>query len=189
MKTSANISFIETTIGLGLLASACAEAFDPNDLFVCIALIFLLTGGVAFFICLVRCIRGKTSFTRVAIYFAIFLLLIPALRFGAWMRNKVFESRLPEYVQAAEAIEAKLPRGAVPLDRISIPSDYKRLACAVIAGRNADGIVTIAFITAGHFPVSHSGYLFESDGEESDILHQRWRAVRRINSKWFYFSD
>jgi hypothetical protein len=185
----ANVLGVEAIMGMGLLISTWAVAFDPSNIFVCIAIILLLAVGLNFLVCLSLCFLRKASFTKMAVYIAIFLLLIPALRVGAWARDKAFERKLPDYKQAAHVIEASLPQGVVPINRISLPADYQKLARAATAGRSADGAVTIEFITAGHFPVSHSGYLFRSDGKEDETLKHRWHALRRINANWFYFAD
>ena len=189
MSHRANLLLKEAVFGAGLLASAFAMAFRPDDKSILIGGLAIFAVLVRFLFCVGFCLFKKSPRSVLFVYLAAFLLFVPAARFGVWTRNTVFIKRLPAYEAAEHEIEAALPQGTVPIGRVPLPMNYRSLAIAATGGRSADGVVTVEFVTAGHFPVSHSGYLFCSDGSKSELVKRRWRILHRINPKWFYFSD
>ena len=109
---------------------------------------------------------------------------------GFLLRDHLFRSRLPQYEAVIELIMDGSVDVGDELRLIELPPEYSRLASAVLAQKDSNGILTIEFINGSGFPVHHSGYLFRSEGKLQDWEHAgRWSLKYKINDHWYRISD
>jgi len=110
---------------------------------------------------------------------------------GRSARTAQFEKRLPRYEALVERIRAgdALVSGRV----ISVPlvETERDLGYAVMAQRDADGVLTVELLTGGGFPVKHSGYLYSSSGsvKSGSFFDERWPFKTAVKQNWFRISD
>lgn len=107
------------------------------------------------------------------------------------IRRAVFVRSLPSYEEVVRQMES----GRIPvftnLTLIPQAQAQARLAYAVLAQRDTNGVLTVEFLTEGGFPVKHSGYLYCSSGniKAGSLADSRWPIRHQEQPKWFYISD
>lgn len=108
-----------------------------------------------------------------------------------WIRHALFIGSLPSY----EAIVRQIESGEilVSTNHAGIPQAVPkaRMAWAVYAQEDTNGVLTVEFLTETGFPVKHSGYLYSSSGtivtgSEPDL---RWPLQHEERPKWYFVSD
>jgi len=108
-----------------------------------------------------------------------------------WIRHAIFITCLPSY----EAVIRQMESGEIPVstDLNPIPHAVSkaRLAYAVRAQKDTNGVLTVEFLTESGFAVLHSGYLYCSSGTIAprSVEDSRWPIRREERPKWFYISD
>lgn len=95
-----------------------------------------------------------------------------------------------------QTIVREIENGAIPVypdvdNSILSPHHEALLAHRVFAERDANGILTVEFITESGFPAKHSGYLYVSSGviESNSRKDSRWPIREKVRDKWFWVSN
>jgi hypothetical protein len=103
----------------------------------------------------------------------------------------IFITSLPSYEQIVRQIESGEILVSSNLTDLPQAVPMARLAWAVRAKKDSDGILTVEFLTEQGFPVKHSGYLYCSSGtiEPGSVEDSRWPFRHEERPKWFVISD
>jgi hypothetical protein len=77
------------------------------------------------------------------------------------------------------------------MDRIPQAILKARMAYAVFAQKETNGVLTVEFLTETGFPVKHSGYLYCSSGTiaPGSAEDRHWPIIHEERPKWFSISD
>ena len=81
-----------------------------------------------------------------------------------WIRHAIFVNCLPSYEQIVRRIESGEILVSSNLTDLPQAIPTARMAWAVRAKKDSDGVLTVEFLTEKGFPVKHSGYLYCSSG-------------------------
>lgn len=186
-----------TTVVLGIIFNATVFTFrlkpspELQMLFMLMLLGMLLLLPVTFVLVFALWKRYRfRSFLPFCITAASIVLLLPTARVSSFACDCIFRARLPQY----EAVIRDMINGkiAVPAEggRIDLPERYSHLAYATLADKDANGILTVEFLTGGGFPVKHWGYLYRSHGSLSEWEYaDRWPHQQKIEDHWYWVAD
>lgn len=106
-------------------------------------------------------------------------------------RKIIFSWAFPSYEKVVQRMESGEITVSRDFEKVPAAEPAARLAYRVLAGKDADGVLTVEFFTERSFPARHSGYLYRSSGvSESDpASHPRWPVARKVKDKWLYVSE
>ncbi len=110
---------------------------------------------------------------------------------GPPLRTGLFYYHLSRY----EAIVSRVERDPAFDNRkpatVSTEEAEKDLAYSVLAQKDANGILTVEFLTGGGFPVKHTGYVFSSTEAfpRESFIGQRWPYFHEVRPHWFRIAD
>jgi hypothetical protein len=129
--------------------------------------------------------RWRAAIPLAVCVFAV-IIFIPL---GRLVSRAVFAWSLPSYERIVRRIES----GSIPVPaqfgEVREAKQEARLAYAVFAGKDTNGVLTVIFFTEKGFPALHSGYLYTSSGELGLGLQSRLPIREKVRSKWFYVSN
>ena len=150
----------------------------------------LLAAVVASVVCIFREWRERRWFALLP--FAVCVLSVVLSRMVTnQIRHAIFSWSLPSY----EAVVHQMESGSIPvptnLDRIQQAESQARWVYTVLAQKDNNGVLTVAFLSEAGFPVKHSGYLYCSSGviTPGSVIDSRWPIRHEERPKWFYISD
>lgn len=107
------------------------------------------------------------------------------------IREAIFTKCLPSYEAVVHQMESGEILVSTNLSKIPEAVPKARMAYAVFAQKDTNGVLTVEFWTEGGFPVLHSGYLYSSSGvvNPGSEAGLRWPIRVQERPKWFYISD
>ena len=150
----------------------------------------LLAAIVASFVCVFKDWRAQNWRSLLPIAICASSILFSGLLVHT-IRQAIQNWSLPIY----EAVVNKIETGTIVVStNWSLVPEAKseaRLAYAVLAKKEANGLMVVEFLTEGGFPVKHSGYLYCSAGiiETGSRIDLDLPIQHKIKDKWFYISD
>ncbi len=151
--------------------------------------VYFVGGGISL-VCMIyeRSARTGRSFLP---FVAFISALVLPFEIARPIRHLIFIYCLP----SCEAVIHQMETGSIRISDVLNPVPEAvpqvRLAYAVLAQRDEDGVLTVEFITEGGFPVKHGGYLYCSSGviAPHSVARERWPLCRELRPKWFVIAD
>ena len=183
-------------IGAALLeALICSGTFNDgySDLFV----FFLLA---CFFISLVASVvllvahRSKTALYRVLINVIIALLLLPAMRLGSFLQNRLFLAHLSEFQQITDMLIREEEAKPHPDSFIAIatlpPGNSNLRVLNNVRIDATKGSITVRYIVRNSSALSHRGYMYRSDEDPTSLQREfPHTGYTHLAPHWFFFSE
>jgi len=183
-------------VGLALLAAlvwSCTFSDGYSDLFV---LVFLL----GFFVSVIASIallakgRSRPAFYRVLVNVIIMLLLIPAVRLGGYLQDRLFLRHLSKFQQITNMLireeEAK-PHSDSFIAIATLPPGNSNLRVLNNVRIDATkGGITVRYIVRNSSALSHRGYMYRSDDSPASLEKEfPHTGYTHLAPHWFYFSE
>jgi hypothetical protein len=164
-----------------------------SDLIVFFFLSCFFTSIVASIVLLVAH-RSKTALYRVLINVIIALLLIPAMRLGGFLQNRLFLAHLSEFQQITDKLireeEAK-PHPDSFIAIATLPPGNSNLR--VLNNVRIDATktnITVRYIVRNSSALSHRGYMYRSDDDPAALQKEfPHTGYTYLAPHWFFFSE
>jgi hypothetical protein len=179
-------------LGSLLWSGTLAEGFIGFFLVLLFFLSFLVSTIVSVGLAVAQ--RSRESFYRVAINAIIFLLLLPTINLGSFLRDRLFLMRLPTFQEATELLikseKAKVDSGGIST-LVPLPASYSNLnVLDRVEISSVRGNVTIRYFNRGSSALGHSGYMYRSD-DDPTLLDTDYpkTGYTRVAPHWFFFSE
>ena len=183
-------------VGLSLLAAlvwSCTFSDGYSDLFV---LLFLL----CFFVSVIASVallgkgRSRPAFYRILINAIIVLLLIPAVRLGGYLQDRLFLSHLSKFQEITDIIVrdelAKARTDSfITIATLSAGNSNLRVLDKVRID-STKGSITVRYIVRNSSALSHRGYMYRSDDNPATLAKEfPHTGYTHLAPHWFYFSE
>lgn len=156
--------------------------------------IFLLVCSLAFLpgvlasIIVAAARRSRDGLYRLLIYVAVCLLIFPAIRLGAVIREEIFLTRLPRFQEATEILLKNKADGDVTGDLPAGFSDLNVKDHALIS--SIRGSITVRYFSRDSSALGHRGYMYRSDDDTATLSKEFPRlGYTKLAPHWFFFSD
>ena len=107
------------------------------------------------------------------------------------IRHVIFVRSLPSYEAIVQQMESGRILVSTNFNPVPQAVPLAPLTYVVLAQRDTNGVLAVAFMTESGFPVMHSGYLYVSSGiiEPGSTEDSLWPIRKEERPRWFFISD
>jgi hypothetical protein len=138
--------------------------------------------------------RSKPAFYRVLINAMIVLLLIPAVRFGGYLQDRLFLMHLSKFQQITDTLvrdELVKPHPDTFVTIATLPKGNSNLHVRdTVKIDVTKESITVRYVVRDSSALSHRGYMYRSDDNptalEKEFPHT---GYAHLVPHWFYFSE